>query len=417
MASSDAPAATAAPTEAPKAYTETAQAHEGADTTKLDATTRNEPFDTAAISASPVDTTIGSGTSLGLTGPPADAIPNQDDTNPLDFQGDVQTNNNLPSQETLRKLEKYTVLDESGKSHTFKSLYTGPNVARRVLIIFIRHFFCGNCQEYLRHLSAAIPPESLLQLPVSTSIAVIGCGSHKLIQAYLQQTGCPYPVYADNTQHLYKELGMIRTLAAGDRPAYMQHKSMAQTVFSGIAQALKQVKSGLVLQMGDQKQVGGEFLFEPASLSVESPIATPHELSAGAADRDPLGDLDDRAADKRGEEKKVTWCHRMRNTRDHVEIPELVDVLGLEGPEDQAGGASSSSAPAAASQRAGSTKSGKAGRHEERWAKATRERKGTGLSMASQMSRMSMDAKGYGQAPPPPPEAVKPLRLSQEENL
>jgi hypothetical protein len=71
------------------------------------------------------------------------AIPSKDDTNPLDYQGDVPTNNNLPSQETLRKLEKYTVLDESGKSHTFKSLYTGPNVARRVLIIFVRHFFCG----------------------------------------------------------------------------------------------------------------------------------------------------------------------------------------------------------------------------------------------------------------------------------
>lgn len=71
------------------------------------------------------------------------AIPSQGDTNPLDFAGDVQTNNSLPTPETLRKLEQYTVLDESGKSRPFKSLYTGPNVARRVLIIFVRHFFCG----------------------------------------------------------------------------------------------------------------------------------------------------------------------------------------------------------------------------------------------------------------------------------
>lgn len=220
---------------------------------------------------------------------------------------------------------------------------------------------------------------------MSTSIAVIGCGSYKLIQSYLQESGCPYPVYADNTQHLYKELGMIRTLAAGDRPAYMQNKSMAQTVLSGIMQGLKQVKSGLVLQMGDQKQVGGEFLFEPASLSVESPITTPQS----EARRAPL-DLDDRMDDhgaERSEEKKVTWCHRMRNTRDHVEIPELMDVLGLERPDRAASDAGSS------------LKGGKGGKHEERWAKAVRSRKGTGLSMASRMSRMSMDAKGQSHAP------------------
>jgi hypothetical protein len=71
------------------------------------------------------------------------AEPSNDDVNPIEFQGDVQTDNKLPSQDTLRKLEEYTVLDEDGKSHTFKSLYSGHNVARRVLIIFVRHFFCG----------------------------------------------------------------------------------------------------------------------------------------------------------------------------------------------------------------------------------------------------------------------------------
>ncbi|KAI0134497.1 hypothetical protein BJ170DRAFT_679385 [Xylariales sp. AK1849] len=292
-----------------------------------------------------------------------------DDVNPIDFQGDVQTNNDLPSQESLRKLEKYTVLDESGKSHTFQSLYTGPNVARRVLIIFIRHFFCGMCQEYLRTLSASITPDGLLGMPVSTSIAVIGCGSHKLIKSYLEQTNCPYPVYADNTQHLYKELGMIRTLSAGVRPAYMQHRSMAQTVASGITQALRQVKSGLVLQMGDQKQVGGEFLFEPASMTLATPISTPQDEQKTAYDFTDDDAMTNRRDSEKSEEKRVTWCHRMRNTRDHVELPELMDVLGLDGkgmPVDD----------------------------HKRWAKALKSRKGTGLSMASQMSRMSVDAKG-----------------------
>lgn len=60
-----------------------------------------------------------------------------------DFSGDVDTNNDLPSREALKKIEDFPVLDQDGRAIPFKTLYTGPNVARRVLIIFIRHFFCG----------------------------------------------------------------------------------------------------------------------------------------------------------------------------------------------------------------------------------------------------------------------------------
>lgn len=66
-----------------------------------------------------------------------------DTTKPEDFEGQVATSAELPSREVLDKIADYVVLDRHGKTHTFKSLYTGPNVARRVLIIFVRHFFCG----------------------------------------------------------------------------------------------------------------------------------------------------------------------------------------------------------------------------------------------------------------------------------
>lgn len=65
--------------------------------------------------------------------------------NPQDFQGEVEANDQPPSAETLRKIQDYTVLDRHGKSHPFKSLYSGPGVAQRVLVIFVRHFFCGVC--------------------------------------------------------------------------------------------------------------------------------------------------------------------------------------------------------------------------------------------------------------------------------
>ena len=66
-----------------------------------------------------------------------------DDVYQADFQGEVMTNDELPSAETIRRIENYIVLDRHGKTHTFRSLYTGRSVARRVLVIFVRHFFCG----------------------------------------------------------------------------------------------------------------------------------------------------------------------------------------------------------------------------------------------------------------------------------
>lgn len=289
--------------------------------------------------------------------------------NPPDFAGNVETDDEIPSPQVLRALESHVVLDSVGRTHPFKSLYSGPNVARRILIIFIRHFFCGNCQEYLRTLSASITPDDLLGLPASTFVVVVGCGSHELIDAYVRETACPFPVYADPTRRLYQELGMVRTLSMGPRPAYLRDRSAARTVASGIYQGLRQVRAGLALKMGDQRQVGGEFLLEPASRTLETPILA--EPPALQAEKHGFGngfgaDDDDDVRDGRVEEKCVTWCHRMRTTRDHAEIPELMEILGLEG----------DGAPV---------------RDAKRWRRALETRKGTGLSMAGQMARVSVD--------------------------
>lgn len=61
-----------------------------------------------------------------------------------DFKGDVKVDNKPPTKEELEKVADLTVLDANNKSHTFKSLYAdNENGKRRVLMIFIRHFFCG----------------------------------------------------------------------------------------------------------------------------------------------------------------------------------------------------------------------------------------------------------------------------------
>ena len=107
---------------------------------------------------------------------------------------------------------------------------------------------------------------------------------------YARDTECPFPIYADPSKELYARLGMIRTLSLGPkRPQYMQY-SLPSAMVRSIYQGLKAGRSAF--KGGDYWQVGGEFIFEDG---------------------------------------QIIWCHRMRNTRDHAEIPETRRQLGLDG--------------------------------------------------------------------------------------
>jgi len=206
-----------------------------------------------------------------------------------DFKGTVNVNNDLITAKDLSQVEDLLVLDAQGQSRPFKELYQAPHIAPRQLIIFIRHFFCGNCQEYLRTMSSSIKPEDLLALPTPTSIAVIGCGQPELIPMYTDATSCPFPIYAEPTRKLYDQLGMTRTLELGDKPAYMQTNmfiNSVQSIFQGLGSGKKAWKGG------DMKQVGGEFLFENG---------------------------------------ECMFAHRMKTTRDHMEVSEIRGLIGLDG--------------------------------------------------------------------------------------
>jgi hypothetical protein len=225
-----------------------------------------------------------------------------------EFSGNIKVSQKVPSRAEMEKVADLPVLDRNGNQIPFKSLVAGGETgAGRVLLIFIRHFFCGvrsrpppvppprpdhiqNCQEYLRTLCASVTPAALLALPAPAQIVVIGCGQPELIDFYADATACPFPIYADPTKRLYGELGMTRTLRLGSaRPAYMQ-QSILRGALMSIVQELSSGRKAF--KGGDIWQVGGEFLFENGS---------------------------------------AAWCHRMANTRDHAEVPELRARLGLDG--------------------------------------------------------------------------------------
>ncbi|KAJ5380747.1 uncharacterized protein N7496_003175 [Penicillium cataractarum] len=231
--------------------------------------------------------------------PSTESAPVVDDVKVADTNkpNETPSNDRPPSVDTIRTVEDYEVLDNKGEKHSFKSIYDGPDSTGRVLVIFIRHFFCGSCQDYIRALVESIKPEELLQLPTSTSVAIIGCGDPGLIDFYAKETGCTFPIYADPANTLYDDLGMAMSWAFGPKPEYLR-RSMARVVSSSIMQSLKHLTSGLATKGGDSKRIGGEFLFEPSG------------EDAG---------------------KKITWCHRMTNTRDHTGIDELAKVLDADG--------------------------------------------------------------------------------------
>ena len=179
---------------------------------------------------------------------------------------------------------------------------------------------------------------------------------------YQTETSCPFPIYADPTKALYDSLGMLRTLNMGGRPEYQRRGTLLGMVQS-IGQGFKALTKGTALKAGDLQQVGGEFLFEPVDMA--TPMSSPQEEQNKQLGANGFSG----GLGVEGEVKHITWCHRMKNTRDHAEIPELREVLGLDG-------------------------EGQAGRNKKRWTKALMQRKGTGLSVRSSGSMEKAGGSG-----------------------
>lgn len=154
-----------------------------------------------------------------------------------------------------------------------------------------------NCQEYVKALVASFRTPSAL--PPATKLVIIGCGAPSLIPVYIDETKCTFPMYTDPTGQLHDILGMTQTLSLNPAASYISHQSAFSGAIKGIYQGLKRVGAGDALKGGKSSQVGGELLFEAAE--------------------------DGHGRTTTG----VIWCHRMKSTRDHTEVAELRQVLGL----------------------------------------------------------------------------------------
>ncbi|WVR07241.1 hypothetical protein IAU60_004282 [Kwoniella sp. DSM 27419] len=190
-----------------------------------------------------------------------------------------------PSPKELFEASLLEVIDEHGHKKSFGDLVRN----RRTIVIFIRHWFCPLCAQYMNSIMAEVSPDALEEAGVD--LIIIGNGSNKMLDGYRNKAfRCPFKMYTDPTLALYRALGLTRQTAdAGaeeDKGDYLVQTAMQSTV-----QTLKRATKMPLRNPGHFTQLGGEFVFD--------------------------GTLN------------VTYTHRMTNTRSHAPIRDICAEAGV----------------------------------------------------------------------------------------
>jgi len=191
----------------------------------------------------------------------------------------------LPTADSLTEAEKLEVFDEKGTRISFGALIS----KQRTVVVFIRHFFCGMCQNFVAQL-ADIPKDILEKAGVK--IIVIGCGEYPLITNYKNNSNFYGEVYAEPTRKLYQTLGM--NLQNFDiTPKDQTPKTyVAKNRMATAAKSIWRIRNPLhVGRQGNFSQLGGEFIMGPGNV--------------------------------------CSFSHRMIHTEDHLEPRDLMAAAGV----------------------------------------------------------------------------------------
>ncbi|KAF3050146.1 hypothetical protein E8E11_010019 [Didymella keratinophila] len=192
----------------------------------------------------------------------------------------------LPTSNELQEALNVEVYDRVGEKQPLGDIIKG----KRSVLIFTRHFWCLNCQAYVRIISEKLPPSSL---PANTQILIISNGSYQPIDTYAKTTSSAYPIYTDPTCRLHKIFKFKSALKeqgyGEEKKDYMKDAGTAMNrVFGGIKAALGDIRN--TPYIGPKAQNGGEVI-----------IAA---------------------------EGTCEYMCRMQNTVDHTNVADLVQIVG-----------------------------------------------------------------------------------------
>ncbi|KAI0067244.1 hypothetical protein BV25DRAFT_1795054, partial [Artomyces pyxidatus] len=201
----------------------------------------------------------------------------------------------LPDATQLARAARMHVVKENGVRVPFGDLWK----TQRTVVVFIRHFWCPWCQDYLSSIMRDVSQAALQRSGVN--VVVIGCGSYALIKSYRQIFHFPFQLYTDasNGQALYRTLGMgiVSSVARQrgvreEKGSYIKHGAV-----SGLAMVVRNaLKVGMPVweRGGDVGQLGGEFVLGPGLSCV--------------------------------------YAHRMQNPRTHAPILDVLAAAGVNHP-------------------------------------------------------------------------------------
>ncbi|XP_034366397.1 peroxiredoxin-like 2C isoform X2 [Arvicanthis niloticus] len=130
------------------------------------------------------------------------------------------------------------VLDASGRRVTFGALFR----ERRAVVVFVRHFLCYVCKEYV---------EDLAKIPKS------------FLRPFCKLTGYSHEIYVDPEREIYKRLGMKR---GEEISSSGQSPHIKSNLLSGSLQSLWRAVTGPLFDFqGDPAQQGGTLILGPGN--------------------------------------------------------------------------------------------------------------------------------------------------------
>ncbi|KAF9648677.1 hypothetical protein BDM02DRAFT_3078302, partial [Thelephora ganbajun] len=189
-----------------------------------------------------------------------------------------------------------TIIGENGEEVLFGALFRD----RKVIVIFIRHFLCLFCEDYVRSISNSVTLEILEKRGVD--LVLIGSGSAGMARIYKKMARFHFTVYTDPTLQLHEALGLyktgdVQTEGLRERAvgrSYVKHNGRWTSLRMALrVAAAKAVHIGIDdCQPGDLEQLGGEFVFGPGL--------------------------------------KSSFVHKMQNPRDHAPIVEVLEAAGVD---------------------------------------------------------------------------------------
>ncbi|KAI5816757.1 hypothetical protein BZA77DRAFT_219138, partial [Pyronema omphalodes] len=148
-----------------------------------------------------------------------------------------------------------------------------------VLTVFIRHFYCTSCHNFLEAMAATQELSQDALAARGVKLIVVGCGQPETSQAATQAPAMVpgWDFYTDPEGAVYDTLvGMTKTMSIGKKPGYVKDGMLAGIIKGVIAGLRAGVTKG-----GNPARNGGEFLWVNGELK---------------------------------------YAHCMQNTRDHLEV-------------------------------------------------------------------------------------------------